>query len=74
MSEAGLKNRCLAANETECRGCQGGGKISWCDPQTVVSLGRAKQIPHLRVMGRNIRFLKSDSTHPRFLQTGDGEC
>ena len=29
-------------------------------PQTVYLLVERKQIPHLRVMGRNIRFLKSD--------------
>jgi excisionase family DNA binding protein len=28
--------------------------------QTVYLWGERKQIPHLRVMGRNIRFLKSD--------------
>jgi len=29
-------------------------------PQTVYLWFERKQIPHLRVMGRNIRFLKSD--------------
>jgi excisionase family DNA binding protein len=29
-------------------------------PQTVYLCVERKQIPHLRVMGRNIRFLKSD--------------
>ncbi|HEX4229862.1 MAG TPA: helix-turn-helix domain-containing protein [Bryobacteraceae bacterium] len=29
-------------------------------PQTVYLWVQRKQIPHLRVMGRNIRFLKSD--------------
>jgi excisionase family DNA binding protein len=29
-------------------------------PQTVYLWVEGKQIPHLRVMGRNIRFLKSD--------------
>jgi excisionase family DNA binding protein len=29
-------------------------------PQTVYLSVERKQIPHLRVMGRNIRFLKSD--------------
>jgi len=29
-------------------------------PQTVYLWVERKQIPHLRVMGRNIRFLKSD--------------
>ena len=29
-------------------------------PQTVYSWVERKQIPHLRVMGRNIRFWKSD--------------
>ena len=31
-------------------------------PQTVYLWVERKQIPHLRVMGRNIRFLKSDLT------------
>jgi excisionase family DNA binding protein len=30
------------------------------NPQTVYLWVERKQIPHLRVMGRNIRFLKSD--------------
>ncbi|MGO9257961.1 MAG: helix-turn-helix domain-containing protein [Bryobacteraceae bacterium] len=29
-------------------------------PQTVYLWVERKQIPHLRVMGRNVRFLKSD--------------
>jgi len=29
-------------------------------PQTVYLWAERKQIPHLRVMGRNIRFIKSD--------------
>ena len=29
-------------------------------PQTVYAWVERRQIPHLRVMGRNIRFLKSD--------------
>src|SRR6266542_2702822 len=44
-------------------------------PQTVYLWVECKQIPHLRVMGRNIRFLKNGSRNiPRFFQTGDGEC
>ena len=29
-------------------------------PQTVYAWAERRQIPHLRVMGRNIRFLRSD--------------
>ena len=36
-------------------------------PQTVYRWVERKQIPHLRVMGRNIRFLKSDLTSFRAL-------
>ena len=42
-------------------------------PQTVYLWVERKQIPHLRVMGRNIRFLKSDlGALPRNFQTGGG--
>ena len=45
-------------------------------PQTVYLWVERKQIPHLRVMGRNIRFLQNVDleTFLRFFQTGDGEC
>ena len=36
------------------------GKYLGVSPQTVYLWVERKQIPHLRVMGRNIRFLKSD--------------
>ena len=43
-------------------------------PQTVYLWVERKQIPHLRVMGRNIRFLKSElELLPRAVQTGGGE-
>jgi excisionase family DNA binding protein len=43
-------------------------------PQTVYLWVERKQIPHLRVMGRNIRFLKSElEPPPRAVQTGGGE-
>ena len=35
-------------------------KLLGVSPQTVYLWVERKQIPHLRVMGRNIRFLKSD--------------
>jgi excisionase family DNA binding protein len=35
-------------------------KFRGVSPQTVYLWVERKQIPHLRVMGRNIRFLKSD--------------
>jgi excisionase family DNA binding protein len=45
-------------------------------PQTVYLWVERKQIPHLRVMGRNIRFLKSELEpfRAQFKQeVGDGE-
>ena len=43
-------------------------------PQTVYLWVERKQIPHLRVMGRNIRFLEIGfGAIPRAVQTGDGE-
>jgi excisionase family DNA binding protein len=35
-------------------------KFLGVSPQTVYLWVERKQVPHLRVMGRNIRFLKSD--------------
>ena len=35
-------------------------KFLGVSPQTVYLWAERKQIPHLRVMGRNIRFLKSE--------------
>lgn len=35
-------------------------KFLGVSPQTVYLWAERKQIPHLRVMGRNIRFLRSD--------------
>jgi excisionase family DNA binding protein len=45
-------------------------KFLGVSPQTVYLWVERKQIPHLRVMGRNIRFLKSDleSFRARFKQ------
>jgi excisionase family DNA binding protein len=39
---------------------KGAAKYLGVSPQTVYLWVERKQIPHLRVMGRNIRFLKSD--------------
>jgi len=51
-------------------------QISWRQPTDGISLVERKQIPHLRVMGRNIRFLKSDleTFRASFKRFGDGEC
>jgi excisionase family DNA binding protein len=45
-------------------------KFLGVSPQTVYLWVERKQIPHLRVMGRNIRFLRSDleSFRARFKQ------
>ena len=39
---------------------EGGGRFLGVSPQTVYAWVERRQIPHLRVMGRNIRFLRSD--------------
>ena len=50
-------------------------KFLGVSPQTVYLWVERKQVPHLRVMDRNIRFLKIGSRNiPRVIQTGDGEC
>jgi excisionase family DNA binding protein len=47
--------------ETECpMTVRQAAKFLGVSPQTVYLWVERKQIPHLRVMGRNIRFLKSD--------------
>lgn len=48
-------------------------KFLGVSPQTVYLWVERKQIPHLRVMGRNIRFLKSDleSFRASFKQEAD---
>ena len=47
--------------ETECpMTVRQAAKYLGVSPQTVYLWVERKQIPHLRVMGRNIRFLKSD--------------
>ena len=40
--------------------CREAANFLGVSPQTVYLWVERKQIPHLRVMGRNIRFLKSD--------------
>ena len=42
-------------------------------PQTVYLWVERKQIPHLRVMGRSVRFLKSELEPFRRIQTGGGK-
>jgi excisionase family DNA binding protein len=50
-------------------------KFLGVSPQTVYLWVERKQIPHLRVMGRNIRFLQIGSRAvSRLISTGDGEC
>jgi excisionase family DNA binding protein len=47
--------------ETECpMTVRQAAKFLGVSPQTVYLWVERKQIPHLRVMGRNIRFLRSD--------------
>jgi len=51
----------LLATEGECPlTVRQAAKFLGVSPQTVYLWVERKQIPHLRVMGRNIRFLKSD--------------
>ena len=62
MSEAAVKEPpTLGLTETECpMTVKEAAKFLGVSPQTVYLWVERKQIPHLRVMGRNIRFLKSD--------------
>jgi len=62
MSQAAVKEPpTFAAMETECpMTVRQAAKFLGVSPQTVYLWVERKQIPHLRVMGRNIRFLKSD--------------
>jgi excisionase family DNA binding protein len=51
----------VSATEAECPlTVKQAAKFLGVSPQTVYLWVERKQIPHLRVMGRNIRFLKSD--------------
>ena len=51
----------FSANEGECPlTVKQAAKFLGVSPQTVYLWVERKQIPHLRVMGRNIRFLKTD--------------
>jgi excisionase family DNA binding protein len=62
MSEAAVKEPLswrLADNECPMT-VKDAAKFLGVSPQTVYLWVERKQIPHLRVMGRNIRFLKSD--------------
>ena len=45
-------------------------KFLGVSPQTVYLWVERKQIPHLRIMGRNIRFLDQPRAFPRFFSTG----
>jgi excisionase family DNA binding protein len=62
MSEATVREPpALRLTETECpMTVKEAAKFLGVSPQTVYLWVERKQIPHLRVMGRNIRFLKSD--------------
>ncbi len=62
MSEAAVKEPpALRLTGTECpMTVKEAAKFLGVSPQTVYLWVERKQIPHLRVMGRNIRFLRSD--------------
>ena len=62
MSEAAVKEPpVLRLTETDCpMTVKEASKFLGVSSQTVYLWVERKQIPHLRVMGRNIRFLKSD--------------
>lgn len=62
MSEAAVKEPLtIRLAETECpMTVKEGAKFLGVSAQTVYLWVERKQIPHLHVMGRNIRFLKSD--------------
>jgi excisionase family DNA binding protein len=62
MSEAAVKEPpALRLTETERpMTVKEAAKFLGVSPQTVYLWVERKQIPHLRVMGRNIRFLRSD--------------
>jgi excisionase family DNA binding protein len=62
MSEAAVKEPLtLRLVDSECPiTVREAAKFLGVSPQTVYLWVERKQIPHLRVMGRNIRFLKSD--------------
>jgi excisionase family DNA binding protein len=62
MSETAVREPAtLRLVETECpMTVKEAAKFLGVSPQTVYLWVERKQIPHLRVMGRNIRFLKSD--------------
>jgi len=62
MSQSAVKEPLtFPVMETECpMTVRQAAKFLGVSPQTVYIWVERKQIPHLRVMGRNIRFLKSD--------------
>jgi excisionase family DNA binding protein len=62
MSETAVRELpALRSTQSECpMTVKEAAKFLGVSPQTVYLWVERKQIPHLRVMGRNIRFLKSD--------------
>jgi excisionase family DNA binding protein len=61
MSQPAVREPFFTVMETECpMTVRQAAKYLGVSPQTVYLWVERKQIPHLRVMGRNIRFLKSD--------------
>jgi excisionase family DNA binding protein len=61
MSEAALKDLASSTSPTEYpMTVREAAKFLGVSQQTVYLWVERKQIPHLRVMGRNIRFLRSD--------------
>jgi excisionase family DNA binding protein len=57
---AALEKENLASSDGRPLTVREAGKFLGASSQTVYLCVERKQIPHLRVMGRNIRFLKSD--------------
>jgi excisionase family DNA binding protein len=57
---AALEKENLASSDERPLTVREAGKFLGAGSQTVYLCVERKQIPHLRVMGRNIRFLKSD--------------
>ena len=61
MTDAITKEEVLALGDYEIPlNVKQAAKFLGVSPQTVYLWAERKQIPHLRVMGRNIRFLKSE--------------
>lgn len=62
MSESKRDDQLLVADAEVPLTVKEAARLLGVSSQTVYSWVERRQIPHLRVMGRNIRFLKSDLT------------